>query len=175
MRYGGVEYAYAAPIAGALVEDASFRSWFLSQTEFERFRDARLLHEEMKSRRSTVSENWWRSHFSERCRCAGCSGKETDLLAIFEALSGERFAIHVEIKRPGDSFKSNGVQAKGYPLRALCWTLNPPASVLPHSHATTALIMSEQDRGKFSPHVTHFMTLLTFEQIKEHFPRAAPN
>src|SRR5262245_63753508 len=121
MRYGTVEFRYAAPIAGALATDPAFRTWMLSKTEFAASAgDARLLHEEMKDWRSGVAANWWRSHFREKCRCQGCSGKETDLLAIFEDRTGQRFALHFEVKHPGDRFKPDGVQSRGYALRAAC-------------------------------------------------------
>lgn len=175
MRYGGVEYAYAEPIAQALVHDDAFRRWVLGQSEFAEFADARLLHEEMKTQRSEVAENWWRSHFTESCRCQGCSGKETDLLAIFETQGAFRFALHFEIKRPGDKFKNDGIQSRGYPLRAQCWATKPPAKVLPHNAASTVLVMSEVDRIKFQPHLQHFKMLITFQEIKKQFPHATPN
>jgi hypothetical protein len=174
MRYGRVEYVYAEPIAQALVEDRAFRKWLLDRTEFSAFSEARLLHEEMKAHRSATAENWWRSHFTESCRCQGCSGKETDLLAIFESSTTVRFALHIEIKRPGDRFKANGVQSRGYPLRAQCWAQNAPPNVLPHNLASTVLIFSEADRALFLSHLPYFKTLITLEDIKRQFPHAAP-
>lgn len=102
----------AEPFARALVEDIAFRNWVIGRTEFASFAEnSRLLNEEMHQKRN--AENWWRSHFTEKCRCADCSGKETDLLAIFETPTGFRFALHIEFKRPGDKFKSDGVQSAG--------------------------------------------------------------
>ena len=171
MRYGGVEYQYAEPFARALVDDAAFRAWIIGQTVFANFaQDSRLLNEEMHSRRN--AESWWRSHFTEKCRCAGCSGKETDLLAIFETTTGFRFALHIEIKHPGDKFKDDGIQSAGYPLRAACWASNAPANVLPHHQSTTVLLFSEGNRSKYGPHLHHFQTLITFEEIAPHFPHA---
>lgn len=34
MRYGGIEWQYAEPIARALVEVQEFRTWVLKQTRF---------------------------------------------------------------------------------------------------------------------------------------------
>jgi hypothetical protein len=51
----------------------------------------------------------------------GCNGQETDLLAVFEAPTGLRFALHVEVKNPGDSFSKTD-QAPAYPVRAKCWS-----------------------------------------------------
>ena len=47
MRYGSVEYKYASPIALALIDNATFREWVLSRSEFHEHSDARLLHKEM--------------------------------------------------------------------------------------------------------------------------------
>jgi hypothetical protein len=171
MRYGGVEYRYAEPFARALVEDPAFRTWVLKQTPFELFAEcSRLLNEEMQSQRN--AENWWRSHFTEKCRCAGCSGKETDLLAIFEATPKFRFALHIEVKHPGDKFKADGIQPAGYPLRAACWALAAPSNVLPHHQACSVLLFSERNRLMYSPHLHHFQGLITFQQISEQFPAA---
>src|SRR5436190_8716042 len=124
MRYGSREYVYAAPIAQALADNASFREWVLSKSEFHEFSGARILHEEMALHRSNSSAEWWRFHFTEKCRCLGCSGKETDILAIFESKSRAWFALHFEVKQPTDIFKSDGIQSRGYPLRAQCWVEN---------------------------------------------------
>lgn len=146
-------------------------SW--RQTEFAPFAScAKLLHEEMKLRRGGVSQNWWRSHFTETYRCAGCSGKETDLLAIFETETGFRFAIHIEVKHPGDRFKKDGIQSRGYPLRAHCWTGKPPKNVLPHHQATTALLFSEAKSAEYAGHLSHFKTRITFESLRKNFPHA---
>src|SRR4051812_15413435 len=111
MRYGSTEDTYAEPFSRALVEDSAFKSWVLSRTEFANMADARLLHSEMKAWRENATAEWWRFHFTEKCRCDGCSGKETDILTIFEDRSRLRFALHFEVKHPADKFKANGIQA----------------------------------------------------------------
>jgi len=170
MRYGGVEWTYAEPIARALQVSDRFRRWFLSQT---RFRDqaftSRLLHEEMKAQRSAAAESWWRSHYTEKCRCAGCSGQETDLLAVFDD-GGFRFALHVEIKRPGDRFPAHKDQAGNYRLRALCWSKQPPTAVVRHEQADTVLICAESQMAEFAPHLAKFGSVLTFASISAELP-----
>jgi hypothetical protein len=173
MKYGSTEYLYAAPIAQALIDDARFRTWVLSRTQFAEFSDARILNAEMAKHRSNPTAEWWRFHFTEKCRCTGCSGKETDLLAMFESGAGVRFAIHFEVKQPTDKFKDDGVQSRGYPLRAQCWVGTPPAKVLPHHKASTGLFFSEHKRSEYAPHLPHFPTLITFEEIERDFPRLA--
>ena len=106
MIYGYKERRYAEPFAEALVNDPVFRSWVLRQTIFANYADgARLLHREMHAQRNASARTWWGSHFTEACRCSGCSGQETDLLAVFETATGLRFAVHVEVKHSDDKLR----------------------------------------------------------------------
>lgn len=171
MRYGGIEWTYAEPIARALVESRDFRCWFLQQTRFsEHAEEAVLLNEEMQARRAASAETWWRSHFTEKCRCPGCSGQETDLLAVF-ARGSFRFAIHVEVKRPGDKFPKQKDQAHNYSLRAQCWARRPPSAILPHHDADTMLIFSKSQQEEFAPHRAKFGASATFEAISRALPQ----
>lgn len=172
MRYGSLEYAYAVPFAEALVTNASFRSWVLARTPFANYgREARLRNEAMHALRGKSAENWWRSHFTEKCRCNGCSGQETDLLAIFEA-SDFRFAVHFQVKQPTDMFPAAKDQAANYSTRAQCWVTSPPKAVLPHQAASTALLCSATKLVEYAPHLAKFDTVLTFEEIAKVFPEA---
>lgn len=174
MGYGRWEYVYAAPFAEALVNDPIFRSWVLRRTVFAEFADeARLLDQEMFLKRSPGTKTWWRSHFQEACRCTGCSGKETDLLAIFHTKAAGRFALHLEVKHPGDDFKDG--QAAAYPTRANCWIAKTPEHVLPHVAATCGLLFSESRRDEYAPHLEHFPAKFTFDCIRQQFPNAAPS
>ena len=168
MRYGSIEYRYAAPFADALVEDSAFRSWVLGRTKFAASaQNARLMNEEMRRQRSSAT--WWRSHFTEKCRCQGCSGQETDLLAVFET-GTDRFALHVEIKQPSDKFSTKRPQAINYGLRAKCWVASAPASVLTHSDAATILLCSGSKLAEYALHAGEFETVMTFEEISAAFP-----
>ena len=165
MRYGSEEWKYAEPVARALVESPEFLIWFLSRTRFAPYaQEAVLLHRERKARRSASSETWWRSHYTEKCRCKGCSGQETDMLAVFSA-APNRFALHIEVKQPKDKFPSNRDQAGNYGLRAACWVRTPPRSVLPHSDAETVLLFSETRRAEYSEHIQKFGSSITFEEM----------
>jgi hypothetical protein len=172
--YGGRELRYAQPIADGLVADPAFRHWFVSRTTFADKADGiAVLADDMRARRSPKSKFWWRSHYSEKCRCAGCRGQETDLLAVFETRSGFRFAVHAEVKNPSDGFKAGGTQAESYRLRAACWLGAPPASVLPHDGAATLLVCAEASLPKFAIQRPHFDAVLTFEEIERRFPHIA--
>lgn len=167
--YGPIEMAFASPFADGLRDSAVFRKWVIGKTPFKAHaRTAVLLHEEMQAKRGAAT--WWRSHYQERCRCEGCSGQETDILAIFSD-GATRFAIHVEVKHPGDKF-SNDQQAPSYPIRAACWAGagRNPARVIPHDFASTMLLFSENCRTVFAPHLPHFSSLITFEEVQASFP-----
>jgi hypothetical protein len=167
MDYGRKEFIVAAPVAERLVGDDHFRTWLLKQTKFAPFaKEARLLHEEMAAKRSKVAKTWWRSHFTESCRCSGCSGQETDLLAVFENAAGERFALHFEVKNNEDDFHSER-QAASYRVRAQCWIVKPPNKVLPHKDAATVLLCARKNLKKHGTHKDYFDTVITFEDIAE--------
>jgi hypothetical protein len=170
LRYGSIEYAYATPIAEALAEMDSFKRWFIGRTRFADDSNAVLLHNEMRLARSQVAENWWRSHFTEACRCRGCSGQETDLLAIFRKGDGSRFALHCEVKQPKDEFPTGKNQGINYNLRARCWSRSSPPKVLQHDDADTLLICSKFRLSDYGTNTTPFGTIVTFEQIAREFP-----
>lgn len=171
MGYGEKELAASLPIAEALERNPSFRRWFLEHTEFAHSAGtARLLNDEMRALRSKRASTWWRSHYTDSCRCLGCRGQETDLLAIFECADSTRFAVHIEVKHAGDSFKDNGSQAEAYPIRALCWAGRPPKNILPHSKATTMLLCSAIRLRDYFKHSQHFKAVVTFESIEGAFP-----
>ena len=173
MRYGPLEFAYAEPFANTLATNEVFRTWVLNQTKFSRIAaGAKLLNQEMREKRGKIAENWWRSHYTEKCRCDGCSGQETDLLAIFEEASGRRFALHFEVKQPMDRFPVGKNQALNYALRSECWIRSPPKAVLRHDEASTVLICSASKLGEYAPHLPAFGAVITFEEVAERFPEA---
>lgn len=173
MLYGSIEFTYAEPFADALVNDLAFRSWILKKTKFADFgEEARLLHDEMRAQRSETAATWWRSHFTEKCRCPGCSGQETDILAIFETATGTRFALHFEVKQPTDKFSTKRDQAANYALRAKCWAASAPRAVVLHSDAATVLLCSASKLTEYRPHLLKFGSVITFEDIARKFPQA---
>lgn len=168
MDYGALEYAYAKPIADALETDSEFRMWILGRTKFAGSGSAKLLHEEMKATRSKGARDWWRSHYTEKCRCEGCRGHETDLLAIFELDGGRRVAIHFEVKQPTDKFHAG--QGRAYTLRAACWVCQPPKAVVPHEDSTTILLCSSTRVASYGSEADEFAAIVTFEEIVRSFP-----
>jgi hypothetical protein len=172
MLYGSLEFACAEPFANALDSDPAFCSWVLRRTKFEpHAKAARLLREEMQNRRSENATTWWRSHFTEKCRCQGCSGQETDILAVFAAPTQFRFALHVEVKQPTDKFPAKSDQATNYAIRAKCWAANPPKTVVPHADADTVLLCSTSKLAEFAPHLPKFGSIITFEEVTSAFPK----
>lgn len=173
MRYGNLEYFFAEAFANALVEDQDFSAWVLRRTKFrELAQQARLLHEEMFSTRSKAATTWWRSHFTEKCRCPGCSGQETDLLAVFETNAKKRFALHVEVKQPRDRFPAHKRQGVGYGIRAACWAASAPVNVVQHSESSTLLLCCETKVQAYGENASDFDAVITFQQIAREFPKA---
>jgi hypothetical protein len=173
MLYGSIEFAYAEPFADAIAGDPAFRAWVLRRTKFAPYAEAaRVLHEEMFALRSAGTGTWWRSHFTEKCRCQGCRGQETDILAIFETVAGARFGLHFEVKQPKDKFPTDKDQAANYALRAKCWTVLAPKPVVPHADAATVLLCSASKLSEYKPHLSKFGTVLTFEEIAKVCPSA---
>jgi hypothetical protein len=144
MGYGMKELSYAQPFADRLQNDRAFRSWVLQKTEFKgEAGHAWLMAGEMLSLRGLGAQFYWRSHYSEKCRCSGCSGQETDVLSVFGSHVWKTVCLHTEVKHPGDRFNSPR-QAASYRLRARCWCAKPPKSVVPHREAATILLCSER-------------------------------
>jgi hypothetical protein len=142
----------------------------LEQTEFASYcHTAVLLDEEQRAFRSPSAENWWRSYWAGRSyRYKNeCGERETDLFAIFQAESGFRFALHVEVKAPGDRFGLE--QARDYRRRAACWAgaERNPKTVLPHDKATTVLCCERTFADEHAAEALQFTSIVTFEEIAE--------
>ena len=172
VRYGHLEFEYASRFAEQLVENDAFRDWVLQHTKFAARPGPKVLWEQMSARRGSSAAPWWRNHFTERCRCFGCSGHETDILAVFEDQNGDRFAVHIEVKQPTDHFQRAKRQGERYAARATCWVSNPPRAVLPHQDACTMLICSKDKLNEFADEARWFDAVITHEEIGQRFPHA---
>jgi hypothetical protein len=172
-RYAHFEKKYSEPIADGIAHNARFRAWLLKHTKFgHQAKVALPLIEEMQKKRSKSAQTWWGSHYTESCRCTGCSGQETDLLVVFEGDSS-RFALHVEIKQPTDNFPTHKDQAESYAIRAECWIGKPPKAIVPHFAADTMLICGENRLADYEVHLPKFGSVITFEEIAASFPDMA--
>lgn len=169
--YAHREKKYSVPIADGLVSNPKFRKWVIGRTKFASYDDAELLSEKMLQKRSKGASTWWASHFQFRaCDCSGCvGGKETDLLAIFEK-DDYRFALHFEVKRPGDTFKRGKQQPVDYRTRAECWVRKAPRTVLDHHDAETILICLPDKLPGFPIYAPQFDRVITIPQICDAFP-----
>lgn len=172
MRYGAKEKKFSEPFADQLANDSAFLRWVLSKTKFRDMDGVRVLADEMKKKRSKVATTWWASHYTETCRCFGCEGSETDVLAIVADAKGRTVALHVEVKQPSDSFNLDRQQAARYPIRAACWVSRAPRNVLPHEDACTILLCSCDKLSEFAAEAAHFDAVITFEEIARDFPSA---
>jgi hypothetical protein len=169
-RYGHIEHEYASRFAGALVEDPDFRGWVLRHTRFAG-RECRVLNEEMRHRRTNPNAPWWKNHFNPACKCHGCEGgRETDIFVVFEDTSSCRFALHVEVKQPRDSWGKT--QAERYPIRARCWVASSPKRILPHTEAATMLLCPATKLGPYEAQARSFDSVITFEEVAALYPHA---
>lgn len=170
MRYGANESRYARPLAEALRANRQFRVWFLGKTEYAPYSaSAVLLSEEQQRARSPSAKTWWQSYWAGSTYPFKdeCGERETDLLAVFEAEHGFRFALHVEVKAPGVLWGPE--QAQDYGRRARCWAGKErnPKTVLPHDAATTVLCCEAGFREKYACEASMFASVVTFEEIAE--------
>jgi len=164
--YGRNEYA--RPIANALENDAEFRKWFIAKTVFAEHADTAIsLSKAQKRRRTPSAKNWWQHYYTTKsyAHFSECGKGETDLLAVFKTPVGFQFALHIEIKAPGDEFQKN--QAADYPKRAKCWAGidRAPPTVLPHDEATTVLCCDDGFRVSNELELQYFSTVIDFETI----------
>jgi hypothetical protein len=150
-NYSPNEFLYARPLAHAILTDEAFRRWFLAKTKFaDLASDAQPIPEQQARLRTTprARQWWWFNYFCHNnCSCKVATGIETDVLIVFETREKFRFALHVEVKRPGDDLKPG--QAESYPRRARCWA-NPatrPGTVLAHDDSTTVLVCGNNLRA----------------------------
>ena len=105
-----IEFKYAEPFAEALYDNSDFRKWVLGQTVFARFGNVRLLRDEIAKKRSSGTRYWWRHHYTHKCTCSGCDGRETDIFAI-------GYRISVRLTRRG---KTSGGQIQVWRGPGVC-------------------------------------------------------
>jgi hypothetical protein len=172
VKYGAKEKVFSEPFADQLAKDPAFLRWMLDRTKFRDLDGAHVLADEMKRKRSKVATNWWASHYTESCRCFGCEGSETDVLAIAADSNGRAVALHVEVKQPSDRFNLDRRQAERYSVRAACWASNAPPNVIRHDDACTILLCSSDKLPQFAAEAAHFDAVVTFEEIARDFPAA---
>jgi hypothetical protein len=171
-KYSELELQYARPLATGLIEDPSFRAWLLAGTHYGQLA-AEARHDADLQRRTrarpAMTNPYWFNYWCGKdrdCDCRIGTAIETDILLIFEAADGERFAVHVEVKRPNEQL---GVgQAITYPRRAACWanSATRPSRVPDHSGFVTVLACGSNLAG--NPEIGHFDKTVFHDAIAEH-------
>jgi len=132
--------------------------------------DAQSLGEQQANLRTTLnSRKWfWFNHWCTKdryCECRGEKGIETDILLIFEASDQFRFAVHIEVKPPGENFLPG--QAESYPRRGSCWA-TPTArqkTVLAHDDFVTILVCG--DNLKSDSRISNFTKVVLHHNIEQ--------
>jgi hypothetical protein len=154
VAYSHRELNYARPVATGLINDKFFRQWFLARTQYASdYCLADPIGKSQSSLRSSKMKNpYWFNYWcgkDSQCLCRIGTGIETDVLLVLERDNGRRLALHIEIKRPGESLE-NG-QAESYPRRAECWVnSNTRPRNVPSHHDFLTIIVCGRNLGSES-------------------------
>ena len=115
---------------------------------------------------------WWKDWFCPkgRCTCPNLIDTQIDILAIFERTDGRRLGLHIECKRPGDTFEDSK-QASRYPERLKCWTQpgKGPRKSLPHQEAV-AILICDRNHGHSTEDIRQFDGVIYFDEISMRIP-----
>lgn len=165
-----LELAYARPIANAMLVQPEFLGWFLSGTKVQA--DAltsKPLGQTQACLRSAGLKNpYWFNYWCPkdgRCACRVESGIETDILIVYACTNNRRLAVHVEVKRPHDSFRPG--QAESYPRRAACWVnaVTRPRTVPAHHDFVTLLVCDRE--LKADPRSNNFDKVICHDELRD--------
>jgi hypothetical protein len=169
--YGPIEHRYCEPVAEALANDIGFASFFMQRAGRENWsNEFRCLNREQALMRTSGSY-WWKNVFcsESRCTCPNLSGREIDILAIFESSDGERLGLHIECKHPKDKFSKG--QAARYRERVACWTQSGkgPRTIPAHGDAVAILICDRTNQHSVED-VAQFDATIFFDEIATRLP-----
>lgn len=147
----------------ALGEDATFRTWFLSQLVngqgYETLVKCRSDHPWAKIRLIAPNPETGALEATEK-------EGETDILAVFENPSGRRLGVHVENKIVTGSFRP--LQPDMYAARAEHWVENQNYGG--YHHWETVLLAPSEFMIKNSEEARKFTTRITHELVAEYIP-----
>ena len=132
-------------IANAAFAGPEIRNWLLAGTKAaSRWPAPVSLHEHQHALRPNTRQPFYSNYWcgkDSRCTCRpeGSRALETDMMLFFENEDGDRLAVHVEFKAPGEKLSFG--QAEAYRMRAECWARGQyrPRSVMPHQHLVTVI------------------------------------
>lgn len=153
-RYSDLELRYARPVAQAILDDPTFRDWFLTDTGHVGARPIGPVQGSLRS--STMKNPYWFNYWcgkDSRCACRIGTGIETDILLVMDTKADRRLGLHIEVKRQGEQLGDG--QAESYPRRAACWanSATRPRTVAPHDEFLTMLVcgreLAKDERVRF--------------------------
>ena len=150
--YSAKAQPYLDAIAQVAFASQSVRDWLLRDTSHAaRYAAATSLHSEQAAARPDTKQPFHCNDGCGRgsrctCRPEGSTGLETDLMLFLGARDGRRFAVHVEVKHPGEPLRPG--EADADPLRAASWARGAyqPGSVIPHDDWLTVILRSDEER-----------------------------
>jgi len=168
--YSEKELKYARPIANAILERCEFREWLLAGTKYELIskKTIPIGNLQAKLRSPGIKNPYWFNYWcgkDNNCSPRIGTGIETDVLLILDCANGRNLALHLEIKRPGETL-GNG-QAESYPRRAACWanSSTKQKTVWPHQDYLTILVCGRDlsaDRN-----IRYFDKVVFHDEVKQ--------
>jgi len=169
--YSDLELKYARPIAVALAADRGFREWKLEGTPYADLAAVAHHDADLQRRlraRPKMTNPYWFNYWCGKdrfCACRVGTAVETDILMIFEVPAAQKFAVHVEVKRPNERLGLG--QAETYPRRAACWAnqTTRPKRIPEHSGFVTVLACGRNLAD--DPQLTHFNRVAFHDEIAE--------
>lgn len=170
-NYSDLELRYARPLASGLIANDAFREWAFVGTRHERLAfGARHDGAGQRARRGlpNMKNPYWFNYWCGKdrlCECRIGTAVETDILLVFSCLGDTDLAVHVEVKRPGDTLGDG--QAATYPRRAACWAndISRPKRIPPHREYLTVLACGSNLEG--NPELAHFDKVIFHDDIAE--------
>jgi len=136
---------YLGAIARGVRDKAASRAFLLKGTDHaEAYAGAELLWREQWDKRRSMKCPFWSNYWYEPCQSCDCRivdsvSMEIDAMFFLRNAEGTTLAMHIEMKRDGESLSTG--QAEAYRPRAACYRDQRRArkGVLPHHHFITVL------------------------------------
>jgi hypothetical protein len=169
--YGSVEHGYCEPVAEALASDPEFARFFMMRAGVGDWAESFVCLKQEQAQLRTSGKYWWKNVFcsESRCECPNLSGREIDILVVFQRMDGERLGLHIECKHPGDKFSKG--QAARYRERLSCWTKDGKGPrTIPRHRAALAILMCGRHHRHMADDVAQFDGVIFFDEISARLP-----
>ncbi len=126
--YSAKALPYLCAIAQSVFTSQDVRDWLIEGTvvaaEYTGSKVLEFEQEAVRWAKGKTKQPFWSNYHCGRdsqctCRVEGSRSLESDAIFFFQNAKSRVLAVHVEFKRPGESFLHG--QPEGYPCRAKCF------------------------------------------------------